>query len=336
MDCDSLMCDPLMVEVVAFMYLMMFNVLPHVKEAGYNAIQIIEVVEHKDYFTVGYRVTNFYAVSSRYGTPDDFKRLVDEAHGLGLLVFLEIVHSYAAADEMVGLSLFDGTNDCYFHTDNTRCIGKREHHKFWGTRMFKYGDLDVLHFLLSNLNWWVEEYHVDGFHFHSLSSMLYTHMDLLHLLVTWMSKHQKFNCVIYCNQYVDKEALLYLILANEVLHALHPNVITIADDATLYPGLCDPTSQGRLGSDYFANLSASEMWLALLENTPDHEWCMSKIVSTLVGDRQNTDKMLLYAENHNQSISGGRSFVEILIGNSLGKSSISQESLLKGCSLHKV
>ncbi|KAG5597817.1 hypothetical protein H5410_039049 [Solanum commersonii] len=140
----------------------------------------------------------------------------------------------------------------------------------------------------------------------------------------------------YCNQYVDKEALLYLILANEVLHALHPNVITIADDATLYPGLCDPTSQGRLGSDYFANLSASEMWLALLENTPDHEWCMSKIVSTLVGDRQNTDKMLLYAENHNQSISGGRSFAEILIGNSLGKSSISQESLLRGCSLHKM
>ncbi|KAM3396298.1 1,4-alpha-glucan-branching enzyme 3, chloroplastic/amyloplastic isoform X1 [Capsicum galapagoense] len=297
------------------------KVLPHVKEAGYNAIQIIGVVEHKDYFTVGYRVTNFYAVSSRYGTPDDFKRLIDEAHGFGLLVFLEIVHSYAAADEMVGLSLFDGTNDCYFHT------GKRGHHKFWGTRMFKYGDLDVLHFLLSNLNWWVEEYHVDGFHFHSLSSMLYTHNGF----ASFTGDMDE-----YCNQYVDKDALLYLILANEVLHTLHPNVITIAEDATLYPGLCDQTSQGGLGFDYFANLSASEMWLALLENTPDHEWCMSKVVSTLVGNRQNTDKMLLYAENHNQSISGGCSFAEILIGNSVGKSSISQESLLRGCSLHKM
>ncbi|XP_047249302.1 1,4-alpha-glucan-branching enzyme 3, chloroplastic/amyloplastic isoform X3 [Capsicum annuum] len=276
------------------------KVLPHVKEAGYNAIQIIGVVEHKDYFTVGYRVTNFYAVSSRYGTPDDFKRLIDEAHGLGLLVFLEIVHSYAAADEMVGLSLFDGTNDCYFHT------GKRGLHKFWGTRMFKYGDLDVLHFLLSNLNWWVEEYHVDGFHFHSLSSMLYTHNGF----ASFTGDMDE-----YCNQYVDKDALLYLILANEVLHTLHPNVITIAEDATLYPGLCDQTSQGGLGFDYFANLSASEMWLALLENTPDHEWCM---------------------KNHNQSISGGCSFAEILIGNSLGKSSISQESLVRGCSLHKM
>nr|GEZ46772.1 1,4-alpha-glucan-branching enzyme 3, chloroplastic/amyloplastic [Tanacetum cinerariifolium] len=114
-------------------------------------------------------VTNMFAVSSRFGTPEDFKRLVDEAHGLGLLVFMDIVHSYSAADEMVGLSLFDGSNDCYFHT------GKRGHHKFWGTRMFKYEDLDVLHYLLSNLNWWVVEYHVDGFNFHSLASMMYTH-----------------------------------------------------------------------------------------------------------------------------------------------------------------
>ncbi|XP_038897747.1 1,4-alpha-glucan-branching enzyme 3, chloroplastic/amyloplastic isoform X1 [Benincasa hispida] len=208
------------------------KVLPHVKEAGYNAIQLFGVVEHKDYFTVGYRVTNFFAVSSRYGTPEDFKRLVDEAHGLGLLVFLDIVHSYAAADEMVGLSSFDGSNDCYFHT------GKRGHHKYWGTRMFKYGDQDVLHFLLSNLNWWVVEYHIDGFRFHSLSSMIYTHNGF----ASFTGDMEEF-----CNQYVDKDALLYLILANEILHGLHPNIITIAEDATYYPGLCDRPSQGGLG-----------------------------------------------------------------------------------------
>nr|GLL38339.1 1,4-alpha-glucan-branching enzyme 3, chloroplastic/amyloplastic [Ipomoea trifida] len=295
------------------------KVLPHVKEAGYNAIQFIGVVEHKDYFTVGYRVTNFFAVSSRFGTPEDFKHLVDEAHGLGLLVFLDIVHSYAAADEMVGLSRFDGTNDCFFHT------GKRGHHKFWGTRMFKYGDHDVLHFLLSNLNWWVEEYHVDGFHFHSLPSMLYTHNGF----ASFTGDLEE-----YCNQYVDKDALLYLILANEILHALHPSIITIAEDATLYPGLCEPTSQGGLGFDYFVNLSATEMWLSLFEKKPDHQWKMSEIVSTLVGNKQNADKMLLYAENHNQSISGGRSFAEILFGESIKDSSVSQESLLRGCSLH--
>ncbi|KAL6543147.1 1,4-alpha-glucan-branching enzyme 3, chloroplastic/amyloplastic [Orobanche hederae] len=274
------------------------NVLTHVKEAGYNVIQLIGVPEHKDYFTVGYKVTNFYAVSSRFGTPEDFKRLVDEAHGLGLLVFLDIVHSYAATDEMVGLSCFDGAHDCYFHS------GKRGHHKFWGTRM------------------WMVEYQVDGFYFHSLASMMYTHNGF----ATFTGDMEE-----YCNQYVDKDALLYIMLANEILHALHPNIVTIAEDATLYPGLCEPTSQGGLGFDFFVNLSASELWLSFIANVPDHEWSMSKIVSTLIGRRYTADKMLVYAENHNQSISGGRSFAEILFG-----SAKSDEALLRGSSLHKM
>lgn len=297
------------------------KVLPHVKDAGYNVIQLIGLVEHKDYFTIGYRATNLFAVSSRYGTPDDFKRLVDEAHGLGLLVFLDIVHSYSAADEMVGLSLFDGSNDCYFHT------GKRGYHKFWGTRMFKYGDIDVLHFLLSNLNWWVVEYQIDGFQFHSLASMIYTHNGF----ASFTGDMEE-----YCNQYVDKDALIYLILANEILHALHPSIITIAEDATLYPGLSEPTSLGGLGFDYFVNLSASEMWSSLLENVPDSDWSMSKIVSTLVGNRHSADKMLLYAENHNQSVSGGRSFAEILFGETMENASDKRALLFRGCSLHKM
>ncbi|KAH9622869.1 hypothetical protein KSS87_007872 [Heliosperma pusillum] len=295
------------------------KVLPYIKDLGYNAIQLFGVVEHKDYFTAGYRVTNFYAVSSRYGTPEDFKRLVDEAHGLGLLVFLDIVHSYSAADEMVGLSLFDGTNDCYFHT------GKRGHHKYWGTRIFKYGDVDVLQFLLSNLTWWIEQYHIDGFQFHSIPSMIYTHNGF----ATFTGDLEE-----YCNQYVDRDALMYLILANDILHALHPNIITIAEDATLYPGLCEPSSQGGLGFDYYVNLAAPEMWLSLLENVPDNEWSMSKIVTTLMGNKAYTNKMLLYAENHNQSISGGRSLAEILLGAEID-SNLSTSSLLRGSSLHK-
>ncbi|CAL1354143.1 unnamed protein product [Linum trigynum] len=297
------------------------KVLPHIKEAGYNAIQLIGVVEHKDYYTVGYRVTNFFAVSSRYGTPDDFKRLVDEAHGLGLLVFLEIVHSYAAADEMVGLSLFDGSNDCYFQT------GKRGHHKFWGTRMFKYGDQEVLQFLLSNLNWWVVEYQIDGFQFHSLSSMIYTHNGF----ASFTGDLEE-----YCNQYVDKDALQYLMFANELLHAIHPNIITIAEDATSYPGLCEPISQGGLGFDYYVNLSVSEMWLSLLQTVPGHEWSMSKIVSTLMGNKHYADKMLVYAENHNQSISGGQSFAEILFGEANKQSSGSEAGVLRGLAVLKM
>lgn len=297
------------------------KVLPHVKQAGYNAIQLMGVVEHKDYFTVGYRVTNLFAVSSRFGTPDDFKSLVDEAHGHGLLVLLDVVHSYSAADEMVGLSLFDGSNDCYFHT------GKRGHHKYWGTRMFKYGDIDVLQYLLSNLNWWVSEYHIDGYQFHSLSSMMYTHNGF----ATFTGDLEE-----YCNQYVDKDALIYLILANEMLHHLHPNIITIAEDATHYPGLCEPTSEGGLGFDYIVNFSASEMWLWFLENVPDDQWSMNKIVNTLVSSRPNADKMLTFAENHNQSISGGRSFAEILFGETREQYIDSDDVFLRGSSLHKM
>ncbi|XXG67859.1 hypothetical protein AAC387_Pa06g1104 [Persea americana] len=297
------------------------KVLPHVQRAGYNAIQLIGVLEHKDYSSVGYKVTNFFAVSSRFGTPDDFKHLVDEAHGLGLLVLLDIVHSYAAADEMVGLSLFDGSNDCFFHT------GKRRYHKHWGTRMFKYEDVDVLHFLLSNLKWWVMEYQIDGFQFHSLSSMMYTHNGF----ASFSGDIEE-----YCNQYVDKEALLYLMLANEMLHELHPEIITIAEDVTMYPGLCEPINQGGLGFDYYVNLSASEMWLWFLENVPDHEWNMDKIVSVLVSNKHNANKVLTYAENHNQSISGGRSFAELLFGESKEHSSGPQDLILRGSSLHKM
>ncbi|PKA55647.1 1,4-alpha-glucan-branching enzyme 3, chloroplastic/amyloplastic [Apostasia shenzhenica] len=297
------------------------KVLPHIKDAGYNAIQLIGVVEHRDYSSVGYKVTNLFAVSSRYGTPDDFKYLVDAAHGLGLLVLLDIVHSYAAADELVGLSLFDGSNDCYFHT------GKRGHHKYWGTRMYKYGDVDVLHFLLSNLKWWVTEYLIDGFNFHSLPSMMYTHNGF----ANFSGEIEE-----YCNQYVDKDALIYLILANEILREVHPDIITIAEDATFYPGLCESTSQGGLGFDYWVNMSVSEMWLWLLENIPDHEWSMNKIVDVLVGSKQKSDKMLLYVENHNQSISGGRSFADILLGQHAEKSFKSDDLSFRGSSLLKM
>ncbi|GAB2277765.1 1,4-alpha-glucan-branching enzyme 3, chloroplastic/amyloplastic [Dionaea muscipula] len=297
------------------------KILPHIKEAGYNAIQLFGIVEHRDYFTAGYRVTNMYAISSRYGTPEEFKSLVDEAHGLGLLVLLDIVHSYAAADEMVGLSHFDGSNDCYFHT------GKRGHHKYWGTRMFKYGDPEVLHYLLSNLNWWVVEYKIDGFHFHSLSSMIYTHNGF----ASFTGELEE-----YCNQYVDRDALIYLILANDILHALHPNIVTIAEDATNYPGLCEPTSQGGLGFDYFVNLSVPDMWSSYLENVAETEWSMGKIVETLKGNSNYGDKMLIYAENHNQSISGGRSFAEMLFGGIEEQSTESSISLLRGCSLYKI
>ncbi|KAL8151657.1 hypothetical protein V2J09_021465 [Rumex salicifolius] len=312
--------DPKIASFVEFVE----KVLPHIKEAGYNAIQFFGVIEHKDYYTAGYRVTNMFAVSSRYGTPEDFKRLVDEAHGLGLLVFLDIVHSYAAADEMVGLSLYDGSNDCYFHTGSQKFANC---HSFLllslnfleNEGIISTGELECSSMVTLM---WVAEYQIDGFHFHSISSMLYTHNGF----ASFTGELDE-----YCNQYVDKDAMMYLILANDILHFLYPNIITIAEDTTNYPGLCEPTSQGGLGFDYYVNLSAPDMWSSLLQNVPDHEWNMSKIVETLTGNKLYSDKMLMYAENHNQSLSGGCSFAEILFGGSTEMNSFD-----RGCSLHKM
>lgn len=272
------------------------NILPYVKNAGYNVVQLIGVQEHSDYSSAGYKVTGMFAVSSRFGKPEDFKRLVDTAHGFGVLVFLDIVHSYASPDTLVGLASFDGANDCYFHT------GKRGHHKYWGTRMYKYNDYEVLRFLLSNLKWWVVEYHIDGFNFHSIASMLYTHNGF--------EKNTE-GYDFYCNQYVDRDAQIYLILANEMLHKLNPHIITIAEDASLYPGLCHPTNQGGLGFDFFVCTSAAEMWLWLLQNGKDEHWIMSQIVQTLTSLHK-TGKMVVYPENYSQSMTGGMSLAEII------------------------
>ncbi|BBN06440.1 1,4-alpha-glucan branching enzyme [Marchantia polymorpha subsp. ruderalis] len=280
------------------------KVLPHVKESGYNAIQLIGIQEHAEYSSVGYKVTNMFATSSRFGTPEDFKRLVDSAHGLGLLVFMDIVHSHAAPNEMNGLAAFDGSADCYFFP------GKRGTHKRWGTRMFRYGDYEVLRYLLSNLKWWVEEYQVDGFHFHSVNSMLYTHNGLS----DFSNGVQDF-----CNQYVDKDAQIYLMLANEMLHQLNPNIVTIAEDVTVYPGLCEPINQGGLGFDYSVNILPSELWPHIIANVPDEEWSMTQIVKALKADPRSLNKTLIYTENHNQSVVGGKSLAELLLYGAMSK-----------------
>lgn len=279
------------------------NVLSYVKNAGYNAIQLFGVQEHTDYSSAGYKVTGMFAISSRFGKPEDFKRLIDTAHGLGLLVFLDIVHSYASPETLNGLSTFDGANDCYFHT------GKRGHHKYWGTRMYKYNDYEVLRFLLSNLKWWVEEYHIDGFNFHSLASMLYTHNGF---------EKPTEGYDFFCNQYVDQDAQIYLILANEMLHKINPNIVTIAEDATFYPGLCQPINEGGLGFDYFVCTQPADMWLWLIQNGSDEHWIMSQIVETLACQKS-TGKMVIYAENHTQSLAGGMSLCQAMLSRLDGK-----------------
>lgn len=212
------------------------NVLPKIADLGYNAIQLMAVQEHAYYASFGYQVTNFFAPSSRYGTPEDLKELIDVAHGLGITVLLDIVHSHACKNVSDGLNMFDGTDHLYFHG------GAKGRHDLWDSRLFNYGNHEVLRFLLSNCRYWLEEYGFDGFRFDGVTSMIYTH----HGIGTGFSGgyHE------YFGPSVDTEGVVYLMLANDMIHELNRNAITIAEDVSGMPALCRPVKEGGVGFDY--------------------------------------------------------------------------------------
>ncbi|EEC04590.1 1,4-alpha-glucan branching enzyme, putative [Ixodes scapularis] len=191
------------------------HVLPRIKAQGYNAIQIMAIMEHAYYASFGYQVTSFFAASSRYGTPEELKALVDAAHGMGLYVLLDIVHSHASKNVLDGLNRFDGTDACFFHN------GGRGHHPLWDSRLFDYTKLEVLRFLLSNVNWYLTEYRFDGLRFDGVTSMLYHSHGMGHGFSGDYNEYFGLN--------VDTESLVYLMLANHVVHKLHPTAITIAE-----------------------------------------------------------------------------------------------------------
>ena len=204
-------------------------VLPRIAHAGYNTIQLMAIQEHPYYGSFGYQVANFFAVSSRFGSPDDFKELIDAAHNLGLSVIMDIVHSHAVRNEVESLGRFDGTEYQYFHE------GDRGYHVAWDSRCFDYGKKEVLNFLLSNCRYWLDEFHIDGFRFDGVTSMLYHHHGLERSFTTYAE---------YFNDCVDEDALLYLALANTLIHRLRPDALTIAEDMSGMPGIARPC-EGR-------------------------------------------------------------------------------------------
>ena len=181
------------------------NVLPKVAELGYDTLQIMALQEHPYYGSFGYQVANFYALSSRFGTPEEFKALVDDAHDLGIAVVMDIVHSHSVDNEAEGLGLFDGKETLYFYD------GWQGHHPAWGSRCFDYGKDETKYFLLSNCKYWMEEYHIDGFRFDGVTSMLYWDHGLEKAFVGYEN---------YFNQGVDDNAIAYLALANILIHNL--------------------------------------------------------------------------------------------------------------------
>ncbi|XP_072316290.1 1,4-alpha-glucan-branching enzyme [Eucyclogobius newberryi] len=267
------------------------NVLPRIKELGYNCIQLMAIMEHAYYASFGYQITSFFAASSRFGTPEELKELIDVAHSLGIMVLLDVVHSHASKNTEDGLNHFDGSDSCFFHAP------PRGEHALWDSRLFNYSSWEVQRFLLSNLRWWMEEYCFDGFRFDGVTSMLYHH----HGIGSGFSGDYS----EYFGLQVDEDSLVYLMLANHIVHTLYPHCITVAEDVSGMPALCRSVEEGGLGFDYRLAMAIPDKWIQILKERKDEDWDMGNIVHTLT-NRRYGEKCIAYAESHDQALVGDK------------------------------
>ncbi|MGD2184504.1 MAG: alpha amylase C-terminal domain-containing protein [Desulfobacterales bacterium] len=274
------------------------NILPRVKASGYNTLQIMAIPEHPYYASFGYQVSSFFAASSRFGTPEELKALIDEAHNAGLAVIIDLIHSHAVSNEIEGLSRFDGTLYQYFHD------GPRGRHELWDSRCFDYGKYQVLHFLLSNCRFWLDEYHLDGFRFDGITSMLYVHHGMNKAFTTYDD---------YFDDGADEEALTYLALANKVIHSIRPDAITIAEDVSGMPGLAVAAEDGGFGFDFRFAMGVPDFWIKLIKEQTDENWPLSHLWHELT-NRRSDEKTISYAESHDQALVGDQSIIFRLIG----------------------
>ncbi len=299
------------------------NILPRIRDLGYTAIQIMAIMEHPYYASFGYQVANFFAASSRYGSPDELKELVETAHSMGIAVLLDVVHSHACKNTREGINEFDGTDFQFFHQ------GARGEHSAWGTKCFNYGKPEVLHFLLSNLKFWLEEYHFDGFRFDGVTSMLYHD----HGLGVSFDSNEK-----YFSLNTDTEAVTYLQLANELIRQVNPKAVTIAEDMSAMPGMCLPIKEGGIGFDYRLAMGEPDLWIRLLKETPDEHWDLNKIYYELTVRRPG-EKVIGYCESHDQALVGDKTLMFRLCDQEMYWSmQQSSQSLIvdRGMALHKL
>ncbi len=269
------------------------RILPRIRDLGYTAIQIMAIMEHPYYGSFGYQVSSFFAACSRYGTPSELKELIDRAHRMGIAVLLDVVHSHAVSNTAEGLGAFDGTDTQFFHA------GARGDHPAWGTKLFNYDKNEVIHFLLSNLKFWMTEYHFDGFRFDGVTSMLY-HNHGLGVSFTDYSKYFSVN--------TDVEAVTYLQLANELIREVNPQAITVAEDMSAMPGMCVPLEEGGIGFDYRLAMGIPDLWIKLLKEERDENWNMWQIWHELTG-RRPAEKYVGYTECHDQALVGDKTLM---------------------------
>lgn len=296
------------------------EVLPRIKELGYNTIQLMAIQEHPYYGSFGYQVSNFFAESSRFGTPDELKHLIDTAHGMGLRVIMDLVHSHSVKNEVEGLSRFDGTLTQYF---------RKETHQAWDSRLFDYGKPQVSHFLLSNIRFWLDEYHFDGFRFDGITSMLYYNHGLEQAFTSYDD---------YFGDNIDQSAMVYLNLANELVHDVNPEAITIAEDMSGMPGLAASIEDGGIGFDYRFNMGAPDLWIKMLKDQRDEDWHMGNLFHQLTSHRAE-ERTINYAESHDQALVGDKTILFRLLDKAMYDSmSKDSQSLLvdRGIALHKI
>ncbi len=299
------------------------RILKRIIKAGYNTLQLMAIPEHPYYASFGYHVSSFFAASSRFGTPEELKELIDSAHAAGISVIIDIIHSHAVSNEVEGLSLFDGTRYQYFHE------GPRGYHKAWDSRCFDFGKPQVLHFLLSNCKFWLDEYRVDGFRFDGITSMLYFHHGLGKAFTSYAD---------YFDDSVDEEALVYLVLANQLIHDVRPDAITIAEDISGMPGLAAPLSAGGVGFDYRFAMGIPDYWIRLIKDTMDETWDMGNLWHELTNRRED-EKTISYAESHDQALVGDQTLIFRLIGSDMyDRMSIHDRNIRvdRGMALHKL
>lgn len=265
-------------------------ILPMIKETGYNTVQLMAIMEHPYYGSFGYQVSSFFAASSWFGRPEDLKYLVNKAHELGIRVLLDIVHSHAVKNTAEGINMFDGTTWQFFHD------GEKGEHPAWGTKCFNYGKDEVIHFLLSNLKFWLTEYHFDGFRFDGVTSMLYHD----HGLGSAFDDNKK-----YFSTNTNVEAITYLQLANELIRQVKPSAITIAEDMSGMPGMCLPINEGGIGFNYRLAMGLPDMWIRTIKEQRDEDWNIAGMWSEMCLRRPG-EGTVAYVESHDQALVGDK------------------------------
>lgn len=299
------------------------NIIPRIVKAGYNCLQIMAIQEHPYYGSFGYHVSSFFAPSSRFGTPEELKMLIDEAHSNGLAVIMDIVHSHAVKNEIEGLGNIAGDPNQYFYP------GERHEHPAWDSLCFDYGKDEVVHFLLSNCKYWLTEFHFDGFRFDGVTSMLYYSHGLGEAFINYED---------YYNGHQDDNAICYLTLANKLIHEINPYAVTIAEEVSGMPGVAAKFDDGGLGFDYRMAMNIPDYWIKTIKEVPDENWKPSSIFWE-IKNRRPDEKTISYCESHDQALVGDKTIIFRLIDADMYwhfRKGDENETARRGMALHKM